>query len=106
MQEFYIKVFKYLLLIVMMSCWVSTYAQTYRFVDSPIGFLREEPKVTATILIRIEEKARVRIIEQISRTWSKVEYYNGQKVHIGFITNHTLSEESILRNKKPQVKAM
>ena len=81
-----------------------SYGQTYRFVDAPIGFLRDEPKVTANILIRLEEKTRVRVIEQISRTWSKVEYvYNTQR-HVGYITNHTLSEESITRKKKPATK--
>jgi hypothetical protein len=92
------------LFVIFTFCSFSAYAQSYRFVDAPIGFLRDEPKVTANILLRIEEKARVKIIEQISRTWSKVEYISGPKVHIGYITNHTLSEESINRKKKTQVK--
>jgi len=95
---------KIFLLIIFLFTFSGGYAQTYRFVDAPIGFLREEPKVTANILIKLEEKTRVRIIEQISRTWSKVEYvYNTQK-HVGYITNHTLSEESITRKKKPAAK--
>jgi hypothetical protein len=95
---------KVFLLLALLFAFTCSYAQTYRFVDAPIGFLRDEPKVTANILIRLEEKTRVRIIEQISRTWSKVEYvYNAQR-HVGYITNHTLSEESITRKKKPATK--
>ncbi|QHT69681.1 SH3 domain-containing protein [Rhodocytophaga rosea] len=95
---------KVLLLFGLLFALTSSYAQTYRFVDAPVGFLREEPKVTAHIMIRLEEKTRVRIIEQISRTWSKVEYVYNAKRHIGYITNHTLSEESITRKKKPATK--
>lgn len=91
------------ILLTLLSLSTLGYAQTYRFVDAPIGFLREEPKVTANILIRLEEKTRVKIIEQISRSWSKVEYVYNSKKHVGYITNHTLSEESITRKKKPTI---
>lgn len=77
-----------------------SFGQTYRFVDAPIGFLRDEPKITANILVRLEERTRVKIIEQISRNWSKVEYVYNSRKHVGYITNHTLSEESIIRKKK------
>ena len=77
----------------------SSFAQTYRTVDAPIGFLRDEPKVTANIIFRLEEKTRVRIIEQVNKTWSKVEYKHHSTLLTGYITNHTLNESTIIRKK-------
>jgi uncharacterized protein YgiM (DUF1202 family) len=96
---------KNILLLTFLCISFTTLAQSYRTVEAPIGFLRDEPKVTATILLKIEEKARVKIIEEISRTWSKVEYVSQSKVHTGYITNHTLSDEAITRKKKPAAKS-
>jgi uncharacterized protein YgiM (DUF1202 family) len=93
------------LLLTLLCFSFTSFAQTYRTVEAPIGFLRDEPKVTATILVRLEEKTRVKVLEEISRTWSKVEYTSQSKVHVGYITNHTLSDEAIIRKKKPVAKS-
>lgn len=96
---------KNLLLLTLICLYTTTFAQTYRIVDAPMGFLRDEPKVTANILVRLEEKTRIKVLEEISRTWSKVEYMSKAKVHIGYITNHTLSDDAIIRKKKTLAKS-
>jgi uncharacterized protein YgiM (DUF1202 family) len=96
---------KNILLLTLICFSFSTFAQSYRTIDAPIGFLRDEPKVTATILARLEEKTRVKILEEISKTWSKVEYVSQSKVHVGYITNHSLSDEAIIRKKRPVAKS-
>jgi hypothetical protein len=93
------------LLLTLLCFSLTGFAQTYRTIDAPIGFLREEPKVTANILVRLEEKTRVKVLEEISRTWSKVEYVSQSKIHVGYITNHTLSDDAIIRKKKPVAKS-
>lgn len=61
-------------------------------IEAPIGFLRAEPEVTATILYRIQENERVKVVEKINRNWSKIEYVHDRKRMIGYITNQTLGE--------------
>jgi hypothetical protein len=96
---------KKILFLTCMCLNFTAFAQTYRTIDAPIGFLRDEPKVTATILVRLEERTRVKVLEEISRSWSKVEYVSQSKVHVGYITNHTMSDEAIIRKKKNTAKS-
>lgn len=96
---------KYLLLLTFVCLGFTAFAQTYRTIDAPIGFLRDEPTVTATILVRLEEKTRVKVLEEISRGWSKVEYIAHSKVHVGYITNHTMSDDAIIRKKRTVAKS-
>jgi uncharacterized protein YgiM (DUF1202 family) len=83
----------------------TAFSQTYRTIDAPIGFLRDEPKVTATILVKLEEKTRVKVVEETSRGWSKVEYTSQARVHVGYITNHTMSDDAIIRKKRTEAKS-
>ena len=90
---------KNLFLLTLLFISFNSYAQTYRTVEAPVGFLRDEPRVTANILIKLEEKTRVKIIEVVSKNWSKVEFIANSKVFTGYITNHTLNDDAITRKK-------
>lgn len=94
---------KNLLLLCLLCISFGSFGQIYSTIEAPIGFLRNEPKVTATIIFRLEEKARVRIIEKLNQTWSKVEYKYDSILLIGYITNHTLEHSNILREEAPGI---
>lgn len=102
---------KTIVLFIFMCLPVISFAQSINPIEAPIGFLRDEPKVTATILFRIQENELVKVIEKINQYWSKVEYTHGKERMVGYITNQTLGEgKSIPREnsivKKPRQKKL
>jgi hypothetical protein len=83
---------KNLFLLLLICIPFSSFSQSINTIEAPIGFLRDEPKVTATILFRIQENEWVKVIERIDASWSKVEYVQDRKRMVGYITNQTLGE--------------
>jgi uncharacterized protein YgiM (DUF1202 family) len=75
------------------------FAQQAYIINAPIGLLRDEPKVTAAIIHKFEENEKVKLIEKIDKTWSKVEYKRGKTRLVGYVTNHTIAEFSSAKDK-------
>lgn len=59
---------------------------------APVGFLREEPAITAAIVFKIEENEQVQVLERVNKNWLKVQYRHKNRLLTGYITNHTLGE--------------
>lgn len=87
---------KTLLLILILFPFIS-FAQAYRTIEAPTGLLREQPEVTAHIIFHIEEKQKVKVLEQTNQHWVKVEYRHKRERIVGYITNQTLSDASAKR---------
>jgi uncharacterized protein YgiM (DUF1202 family) len=88
-------------------------AQQAYIINAPIGLLRDEPKVTAAIIHKFEENEKIKLIEKIDKTWSKVEYKSGKTRLVGYVTNHTIAEFSTAKeksvaanSKKPPIEPM
>lgn len=84
---------KSLLLMLLFFPFIS-FAQTFRTIEAPTGLLRDKPEVTAHIIFHIEEKQKVKILEQTNQHWVKVEYRNKRERIVGYITNQSLSDAS------------
>lgn len=66
------------------------FAQNIYIIEAPVGLLRDEPKVTATIIYKIEENEKIKLIEKINQNWSKITYQRDNEWITGYITNQTL----------------
>ncbi len=82
-----------LLLMLLFFPFIS-FAQNFRTIEAPTGLLREKPEVTAHIIFHIEEKQKVKVLEQTNPHWVKVEYRHKRERIVGYITNQTLSDAS------------
>jgi uncharacterized protein YgiM (DUF1202 family) len=82
---------KTLLLMLLFLPFIS-FAQTFRTIEAPTGLLRDKPEVTAHIIFRIEEKQKVKVLEETNQHWTKVEYRHKKERVVGYVTNQTLSD--------------
>jgi uncharacterized protein YgiM (DUF1202 family) len=87
---------KTLLLMLLFLPFIS-FAQVFRTIEAPTGLLRNKPQITAPIIFHIQEKHKVKVLEQTNQHWVKVEYRNKGERIVGYITNQTLSDTSSKR---------
>ena len=81
-----------------------SFAQSISTIDAPIGFLRAEPDIMATIVVHIPEKEQVKVLEKINQVWSKVEYVQNRKKIVGYLTNQTLGEVKVTKRNNLAMK--
>jgi hypothetical protein len=93
---------KLFLLIGLITISFAGFAQQTYVTGVPVCFVREQPEVTAEIIVKLPESTKVTLLRRVDQVWSMIECEEKSIRYVGYILTHTLNEPEETAKKTDQ----